>query len=135
VPKLPVVDDLHNQGTLTFPKWLITKNPHMNHDKFRALKKCFQDFKNIFGAVNKFPNMVRKFWGASQSSQDNLKLSGQARKHLGQLYIYLGTHVDVLGTSNAVGINNIIFRASKYISAHNIFFRGQLFLSSEYFPT
>jgi hypothetical protein len=64
VPKLPEVDHLHNQGTPAFPKWLTTKNPRMNRNKFQALTKCFRGFENIFGAANKFPGTVRKFWGA-----------------------------------------------------------------------
>ena len=37
VPKLPTVDQLHNDGKPAFPEWKKPKNPRMKHSKFRGL--------------------------------------------------------------------------------------------------
>jgi len=63
VPKLPTLNQLHNHGTTAFPKWLETKNPRMEHNKFRARTKKCRDLENIFGAVNKFLGQGNKFPG------------------------------------------------------------------------
>jgi hypothetical protein len=47
VPKLPTIDQLPNNGTTAFLKWLKPQNPRMGHNNFRALTKNLWGLENI----------------------------------------------------------------------------------------
>jgi hypothetical protein len=90
VPKLPTIDQLPNNGTTAFLKWLKPQNLRMGHNNFRALTQKLWGLENISALEYKFLRTVNKFPQRDLHFCATQNISAQANKDL-------GTYLNVLG--------------------------------------
>ena len=80
VPKLPTVDQLHNDGKPAFPKWEKPKNPRMKDNKSRGLLKYVRGLNKCPGQSQIVTGTPKYLRGQHKYMRASIKWSHYVKK-------------------------------------------------------
>ena len=140
--KLPTIDQLLIYGISAFSKRLKTKNPRKWYNIFGDGQNVFREIRKKSGDAKIFPRNTKMFLGLTKNLQGAKKNSGQWKKKIQALCYFRGTEKVIFGGLKMFPCKKYIsgdWKSNlwrvKNVSAQKIYFRGQLFITWEYFPT